>query len=112
MYDETEDVGCPHHGAGRCLGVLSGRPCSRVFLALWGSYSETEQHGEEVVMNLQADLTMNTKYDLDHDGIYGKQTFEAAKAFQTSCGLTADGQTGRNTKTRLYPLQDSRYNYE
>lgn len=67
---------------------------------------------KRVVMNLQADLTMNTKYDLDHDGIYGKQTFEAAKAFQTSCGLTADGQTGRNTKTRLYPLQDSRYNYE
>ena len=66
---------------------------------------------KRVVKNVQADFTKTTSYSLTHDGIYGSNTFKAAKEFQEDKGLSIDGQTGKNTKTKLYPLRDKNYNY-
>ena len=66
---------------------------------------------KRVVKNVQADFTRNTNYTLDHDGKYGPMTFAAAKEFQEDHYLDVDGQTGKYTKTELYPLRDKRYNY-
>lgn len=63
------------------------------------------------VRNVQADFNRNTHWNLSHDGIYGPNTASAAKDFQRSKGLQVDGQTGRNTKTILYPVRDILYNY-
>lgn len=64
-----------------------------------------------VVRNVQADFSKNTNWKLSHDGIYGSNTEAAAKSFQQLWGLSVDGQTGRNTKTILYPKRDTGYNY-
>lgn len=66
---------------------------------------------KRVVKNVQADLTKNTSYNLVHDGIYGSNTSKAAEEFQKKNNLDVDGQVGKNTKTVLYPLRDTRYNY-
>ena len=65
-----------------------------------------------VVKNVQADLSKNTTYSLTHDGIYGSNTEKAAKEFQSTKGLDVDGQVGKGTKTSLYPLRDTKYNYQ
>ena len=36
------------------------------------------------------------------DGIYGKQTYDAVRAFQKNNGLSVDGIAGRKTQNRLY----------
>ena len=64
-----------------------------------------------VVKNVQADLTKNTNYTLTHDGIYGSNTFKAAKEFQGDNNLSIDGEVGANTKTKLYSVRDTNYNY-
>ena len=64
-----------------------------------------------VVKNVQADYTLNTSYNLVHDGIYGSNTFRAAKEFQAKKNLSVDGETGKNTKTKLYPLRNVAFNY-
>lgn len=64
-----------------------------------------------VVKNVQADLSRNTTYSLTHDGIFGSNTEKAAKEFQEDHDLDVDGQVGKNTKTVLYPLRDTNYNY-
>ncbi len=66
---------------------------------------------KRVVKNVQADLTKNTSYNLEHDGIYGSNTSKAAAEFQKAEKLSVDGQVGKNTKTALYPLRDTDYNY-
>lgn len=64
-----------------------------------------------VVKNVQADLSKNTSYSLTHDGIFGSNTEKAAKEFQAANGLGNDGEVGKYTKTELYPLRDTNYNY-
>lgn len=64
-----------------------------------------------VVKNVQADLSKNTSYSLTHDGIYGSNTAKAAREFQAANGLDIDGEVGKYTKTELYPLRDTNYNY-
>ncbi len=66
---------------------------------------------KRVVKNVQADLSKNTSYMLTHDGKYGPMTFAAVKEFQEDHDLDVDGQTGKYTKTKLYPLRDTNYNY-
>lgn len=66
---------------------------------------------KRVVKNVQADLTKNTSYNLEHDGIYGSNTSKAAAEFQEIKHLDVDGQVGKNTKTVLYTLRDTRFNY-
>ena len=66
---------------------------------------------KRVVKNVQADYTKNTYYTLTHDGKYGPMTFAAAKEFQLNNDLDDDGQTGKYTKTKLYPVRDTKYNY-
>ena len=66
---------------------------------------------KRVVKNVQADLSLNTSYNLEHDGIYGSNTSKAAKEFQEDNNLSVDGQVGKNTKTVLYPVRDTRYDY-
>ena len=66
---------------------------------------------KRVVKNVQVDLNKNTPYYLKIDGVYGSQTFRAVKDFQEDHALDVDGQTGKNTKTKLWPLRDTNYNY-
>ena len=57
----------------------------------------------EAVREMQAAL-MARGYDLGKwgaDGIFGKQTLEAVKAFQRDCGLKADGKCGPLTWGKL-----------
>lgn len=66
---------------------------------------------KRVVKNVQADLSKNTSYNLTHDGIFGSNTYKAAKEFQSEHNLDVDGEVGRYTKEELYPLRDTNYNY-
>ncbi len=40
-------------------------------------------------------------YTLAVDGIFGKATDEAVRQFQTSVGISVDGQAGKNTMAKL-----------
>ncbi|MGW0965007.1 peptidoglycan-binding protein [Streptomyces sp. NPDC002516] len=53
------------------------------------------------VATLQALLNGKGQH-LDVDGQFGPLTLTAVKAFQTSAGLSADGEVGPNTKAALY----------
>ncbi len=57
-----------------------------------------------VVKELQA-LLISRGYDLGRwgaDGIFGKQTMKAVKAFQKDCGIRVDGVVGPVTYSRLF----------
>ena len=54
------------------------------------------------VRKLQVRLTELGYYNGGADGVYGTATEEAVKAFQRNNGLSADGQAGSATQTRLY----------
>lgn len=66
---------------------------------------------KRVVKNLQADLNKNTSYTLTINGVYNDKTVKAVKAFQKDKKLEVDGKTGKNTKTKLYPLRDKNVEY-
>ena len=36
------------------------------------------------------------------DGIYGKWTYDAVRAYQKDVGLSVDGIAGKNTQNKLY----------
>ncbi|MFJ9706406.1 peptidoglycan-binding protein [Streptomyces sp. NPDC101234] len=46
-------------------------------------------------------------YSIDVDGDFGSGTYSAVRAFQSSNGLTVDGQVGTNTKRELYDTDES-----
>ncbi|OIJ65314.1 peptidoglycan-binding protein [Streptomyces mangrovisoli] len=46
-------------------------------------------------------------YDIDIDGDFGSATYSAVRSFQSSNGLTVDGQVGTNTKRALYDTDES-----
>ena len=54
------------------------------------------------VRRLQARLLELGYYSGGVDGLYGATTVEAVKAFQRASGLSADGQAGTQTQTKLY----------
>ena len=54
------------------------------------------------VRKLQARLAELGYYSGGTDGIYGSSTTDAVKAFQRANGLSADGQAGAQTQSRLY----------
>ena len=58
----------------------------------------------EAVKEMQA-LLISKGYDLGRwgaDGIFGKQTMKAVKAFQKDCGIRVDGVVGPVTYSRLF----------
>ena len=58
----------------------------------------------EAVKEMQA-LLISRGYDLGRwgaDGIFGKQTMKAVKAFQKDCGIRVDGVVGPVTYSRLF----------
>ena len=55
-------------------------------------------------MREMQEALMERGYDLGKwgaDGIFGKQTLKAVKAFQGDCGIKADGIVGRITYGKL-----------
>jgi peptidoglycan hydrolase-like protein with peptidoglycan-binding domain len=57
-----------------------------------------EHEGEPPVERLQFMLNfVGGTDDLDVDGVYGRKTVAAVRAFQSNEDLTADGIVGRNT---------------
>ena len=58
--------------------------------------SKLGSSGEEV-KNIQKKLSSLGFYGGSVDGIYGNNTKSAVKAFQKSCGITADGICGKTT---------------
>ncbi|MET9561766.1 peptidoglycan-binding protein [Streptomyces tauricus] len=52
-------------------------------------------------------LLRHQGYAVDVDGDFGAGTASAVRAFQSSRGLTADGQVGTNTKRALYDTDES-----
>ena len=63
----------------------------------------------DAVKELQ-EILMAKGYDLGKwgaDGIFGKQTLKAVKAFQKDCGIKVDGIVGRITYEKLYPEEAS-----
>ncbi len=58
-----------------------------------------------VVMALQTVLNKALHWNLVVDGVNGKGTLSAVKAFQASVGLTADGVIGPATRARLNAVQ-------
>lgn len=56
--------------------------------------------GEQVKL-LQQDLNYVMNTHLSTDGIFGTNTYEALKSFQSSRGLTSDGIYGSNSKSEL-----------
>ena len=54
------------------------------------------------VRKLQARLAELGYYSGGTDGVYGQSTTDAVKAFQRANGLSADGQAGTQTQTKLY----------
>lgn len=62
--------------------------------------SQSGSRGEEV-RRIQAKLKEQGYYQGSVDGIYGKETEKAVKAFQKKNGLTTDGVAGTNTLQKL-----------
>jgi peptidoglycan hydrolase-like protein with peptidoglycan-binding domain len=52
-------------------------------------------------------LLVHHGYAVDVDGDFGAGTASAVRSFQSSHGLTADGQVGTNTKRALYDTDES-----
>lgn len=62
--------------------------------------SQLGSRGEEV-RKIQKKLKELGYYSGSVDGVYGKNTQKAVKAFQKNCGITADGIAGKKTLTYL-----------
>lgn len=62
--------------------------------------SQYGSNGEEV-KQIQSKLRDWGYYNGNIDGVYGSQTYEAVKKFQSSNGLTADGIAGSQTLSAL-----------
>jgi len=93
-------------GGGRVLlGLLRRREDERA-LFLTGTIADAELpiliRGEsgDSVSKLQEKL-ISKGYTLSGDGVFGKQTYEAVKAFQASRNLVVDGLVGPKTWTEL-----------
>ncbi len=55
------------------------------------------------ITNMQMDLK-KLGYDLDTDGIFGRETESNVKQFQRTYRLEADGLFGRGSKQKLWEL--------
>ena len=50
---------------------------------------------------VQAVCSLYCDMNIDVDGIFGKDTYNAVKAFQTKCGIASDGIVGKNTWAKI-----------
>jgi spore cortex-lytic enzyme len=80
--------------SGMILGELIGNRQTVEAALYWGS-----QGGK--VYEVQRKLKQWGYYDGAIDGIYGAETFEAVKEFQSKNGLTVDGVVGSQTAAAL-----------
>lgn len=72
-------------------------PSGNVYrLLYWGCKGDDVRRLQQALKNLGYS---QIKYV---DGIYGKQTYDAVRAFQKNNGLSVDGIAGRKTQNRLY----------
>lgn len=76
-----------------------------------GSYNEAGNTGfwSEGVEQMQEYLTEIGYTIEDTFGFFLKNTTEAVKKFQFDCGISVDGDAGRDTCTRLYAVHSSEY---
>ncbi len=81
-----------------CVCVILYLILSRLPMAY--AISQYGSSGEEV-KQIQTKLRDWGYYKGDVDGVYGSQTYEAVKAFQSSNGLSADGIAGSQTLSAL-----------
>lgn len=59
------------------------------------------------IKRVQTELNARGFGPLEVDGIAGAKTYTAVKAFQAANGLTADGQVGPATLSKLFPVQEA-----
>ena len=90
---QTQDL--LYSGAAQ-LKVVSASAQAQSYLLLKSGSSGLE------VRKLQGRLAELGYYAGGVDGIYGDSTVSAVKAFQRNNGLSADGQAGEQTQTKLY----------
>ena len=90
---ETQDL---LYASGAKASVISADAQQEEYLLLKQGAAGIE------VRRLQARLMELGYYAGGVDGLYGATTAEAVKAFQRANGLSADGQAGTQTQSRLY----------
>jgi peptidoglycan hydrolase-like protein with peptidoglycan-binding domain len=71
-------------------------------------YSNTPGDVDAYVRNVQRDLNKYFQnypsYQITVDGYYGQDTKAAVRRFQGYMGLSVDGRTGNQTKTKLWDV--------
>ena len=90
---ETQDL---LYSSGAKANLISADAAEEGYILLKQSAAGIE------VRRLQARLLELGYYSGGVDGLYGATTVEAVKAFQRASGLSADGQAGTQTQTKLY----------
>ena len=71
-------------------------PSTTYRLLYWGCRGDDVRRLQQALRNLGYTQIKSV------DGIYGKQTYDAVRAFQKNNGLSVDGIAGRSTQNRLY----------
>ena len=68
-----------------------------------GHGGKNSPHLKQYVCNVQGDVNVSNLGKCGkRDGIYGNVTVDGVSHYQDAMGLTPDGQTGFNTKNKLY----------
>ena len=106
LWNKVRYEGCGEEGGAERQGRFCGSTVAeRTEPSLCSAPCSALRKGDrgEAVREMQEAL-MARGYDLGRwgaDGIFGKQTLKAVKAFQEDCGIKADGIVGRITYGKL-----------
>ena len=106
LWNKVRYEGCGEEGGAERQGRFCGSAVAeRTEPSLCSAPCSALRKGDrgEAVREMQEAL-MARGYDLGRwgaDGIFGKQTLKAVKAFQEDCGIKADGIVGRITYGKL-----------
>ncbi len=74
-----------------------------------GHGGKNSTHLKQYVCNVQGDVNISKLGQCGkRDGIYGNVTVDGVSHYQTAMGLASDGQTGFDTKNKLYDAGKNR----